>query len=104
MDYNCECCNYKTDKRFNYEKHLASKKHRIVEENIRKQQESTQSQHLVNPKSTQVATFVATHVTCKYCEKQFKFKQSMYRHIKYTCTKNKDEDLKELVRLMNIQI
>jgi len=28
----------------------------------------------------------------------------MYRHIKYTCTKNKDEDLKELVRLMNIQI
>ena len=28
----------------------------------------------------------------------------MYRHIKYTCTKNKDEDLKELVRLMNIQL
>jgi len=28
----------------------------------------------------------------------------MYRHIKYRCTKNKDEDLKELVRLMNIQI
>jgi hypothetical protein len=28
----------------------------------------------------------------------------MYRHIKYTCTQNKDEDLKELVRLMNIQI
>jgi hypothetical protein len=28
----------------------------------------------------------------------------MYRHIKYTCTKNKDEDLKELVRLMNIQM
>jgi hypothetical protein len=28
----------------------------------------------------------------------------MNRHIKYTCTKNKDEDLKELVRLMNIQI
>jgi len=25
----------------------------------------------------------------------------MYRHIKYTCTKNKDEDLKELVRLLN---
>jgi hypothetical protein len=28
----------------------------------------------------------------------------MNRHIKYTCTKNKDEDLKELVRLMNIQM
>jgi hypothetical protein len=28
----------------------------------------------------------------------------MYRHIKYSCTKNKDEDLKELVRLMNLKI
>ena len=25
----------------------------------------------------------------------------MYRHIKYTCKKNKDEDLKELARLLN---
>ena len=28
----------------------------------------------------------------------------MYHHIKYTCKKNKDEDLKELVRLMNLQL
>jgi hypothetical protein len=28
----------------------------------------------------------------------------MYRHIKYSCTKNKDEDLKELVRLLNLRI
>ena len=28
----------------------------------------------------------------------------MYRHIKYSCKKNKDEDLKELVRLMNVQL
>ena len=28
----------------------------------------------------------------------------MYRHIKYSCTKNKTEDLTELVRLMNLQI
>jgi hypothetical protein len=28
----------------------------------------------------------------------------MYKHIKYTCTKNKDEDIKELVRLMNLQL
>ena len=25
----------------------------------------------------------------------------MYRHIKYSCKKNKDEDLQELVKLMN---
>jgi hypothetical protein len=28
----------------------------------------------------------------------------MNRHIKYTCTKNKDEDLTELVRLLNLQL
>ena len=27
----------------------------------------------------------------------------MYRHIKYTCKKNNDEDIKELVRLLNEQ-
>jgi len=41
---------------------------------------------------------------CKYCDKPFTHIQSMYRHIKYTCNKNKDEDLKELVRLLNLQI
>jgi hypothetical protein len=28
----------------------------------------------------------------------------MYHHIKYSCKKNTDEDLKELVRLLNIQL
>ena len=60
MEYNCDCCKYTTDKRFNYEKHLTSKKHRVADENIKKQLknniESTQSQQLVNPKSTQKVT------------------------------------------------
>jgi hypothetical protein len=80
----------------------------MVEENCRRQQvvipESPQSQPVVIPETPQVAEKVASQFTCKYCEQKFKFKQSMYRHIKYTCTKNKDEDLKELVRLMNIQM
>uniref|UniRef100_A0A6C0EV55 Uncharacterized protein n=1 Tax=viral metagenome TaxID=1070528 RepID=A0A6C0EV55_9ZZZZ len=41
---------------------------------------------------------------CKYCNKEFKHMQSMYRHIKYTCKQNKDEDVKELVRLMNLRL
>ena len=108
MEYQCECCKYSTDKRFNYEKHLVSKKHIMVEENGRRQQvvipESPQKQPVVIPETPQVAEKVASPFTCKYCEQKFKFKQSMYRHIKYTCTKNKDEDLRELVRLMNIQM
>jgi len=108
MEYRCECCKYTTGKRFNYDKHLVSRKHIMVEENCRRQQvvipESPQSQLVVIPETPQVAEKVASQFTCKYCEQKFKFKQSMYRHIKYTCTKNKDEDLKELVRLMNIQM
>ena len=87
--YYCECCNYDAKQKSNYEKHLQTKKHK----------ESTQSQQLVNPKSTLVnkkSTFI-----CKYCEKNFTTKQAMYRHIKYTCKNSKDEDLKELVKLMN---
>ena len=108
MEYQCECCKYSTAKRFNYEKHLVSKKHIMVEENGRRQQEvipeSPQKQPVDNIPTTKVAEKVASPFTCKYCEQKFKFKQSMYRHIKYTCTKNKDEDLRELVRLMNIQM
>ena len=85
-----------------------SKKHKVVDENGKRQPvvipESPKSQSVVISKSPPVAEKVATQFTCKYCEQKFKFKQSMYRHIKYTCTKNKDEDLKELVRLMNIQM
>jgi len=108
MEYHCECCKYSTVKRFNYDKHLLSKKHKVVDENGKRQPvvipESPKSQSDVISKSPPVAEKVANQFTCKYCEQKFKFKQSMYRHIKYTCTKNKDEDLKELVRLMNIQM
>ena len=41
---------------------------------------------------------------CKYCEQCYKHRSSLSKHIKYSCTKNKDEDLKELVRLMNVQL
>ena len=73
MEYFCKCCEYRTTYHTNYKKHMESNKHKALSQ-----------------------IFV-----CKYCEKEFTFKQSMYRHIKYTCKKNNDEDLKELVRLLN---
>jgi uncharacterized UPF0160 family protein len=76
----------------------------LVESKLVVNPESTQSQHLVNPESTQNEQKVAAPFRCKYCEQNFKFKQSMYRHIKYTCTKNKTEDLTELVRLLNARL
>jgi len=74
MEYVCKGCEYKTTNISNYKKHLESKKHKDL---------------------------IKDPFVCKYCDKGFKFRQSMYRHIKYTCKKNKDEDLKELVRLLN---
>jgi len=81
MSYSCEKCNYHTIRRDNYNRHMESSKHK------------TQSNEIID-----------TDLICNYCNKQFKHNQSVYRHIKYTCKKNKDEDLKELVRLMNLQL
>tara|TARA_A100001011_G_C14321225_1_gene850758 strand:+ start:2840 stop:3598 length:759 start_codon:yes stop_codon:yes gene_type:complete len=39
--------------------------------------------------------------SCKYCNKHYKYSQGLSKHIKYTCKKSKDEDLKELARLLN---
>ena len=99
-EYYCECCEFKTKLKPNYERHLRTKKH-LLKKNESPQShqkvtpESPQSHHLVTPKSP--------FFHCKYCNKEFKFKQGMYRHIKYTCKKNNDEDMKELVRLLNEQ-
>ena len=78
MEYNCELCKYKTTHQTNYKKHLTSNKHKRNEDEFNKKQFS-----------------------CKYCGQMYHHKQSVNKHIKYSCTKNKDEDLKELVRLLN---
>ena len=95
----CKCyhCNYVTHYVANFNKHLETKKHKyntLV----------TPKSPLSHPKVTFEPPNVSDKIKCKYCEQEFKFKQSMYRHIKFSCTKNKEEDLKELVRLMNSQM
>ena len=97
--YECKCCNFLTRLKSNYSNHLKTNKH-IGNSQPKVNPKSTFveiSQPKVNPKSTSL-------FSCKYCEQKFKFKQSMYRHIKYSCTKNKTEDLTELVRLLNLQL
>ena len=102
-NYVCLCCNYKTNRKQNYIRHLNSNKHK----------KSTFSQQRVNKKTTfrqqkvnnlRSERSVISINCCKYCKKTFTTKQSMYRHIKYTCKKNEDEDLKELVKLLNEQL
>jgi len=111
--YHCERCNFSTNNRTKFQRHLETKKHK----------ESPFSHHLVtkkppflDPKVTKKSPFSHQKTTifdqkvdenrhpCKYCGKTFKFKQGMYRHVKYYCKKSEDEDVKELVRLMNEQM
>jgi len=107
--YHCELCNFSTPLKSNYTSHLLTKKHisisnlKTINDNP-KQPRATQKQPCDNPKTTIHHEQIFPDFTCKYCKQKFAFRQSMNRHIKYTCTQNKDEDLKELVRLMNIQI
>ena len=89
--FECVACNYTTKFGSNYKKHLQTRKHIKI-------------QQLFKKNSTILEEKVPTEFFCKYCGKAFKHMQSMYHHIKYSCKHNKDEDLKELVRLMNLQI
>jgi len=72
MEYECKCCEYRTTHQTNFKKHLETNKHK---------QKAAKTDPLV----------------CKHCEKVFKFKQSMYHHMKHTCKKNKDRKNKELL-------
>jgi hypothetical protein len=101
MEFICDCCNYQTKVKANYNKHLLTEKHIKVSQKLAK----------VSPKVAEVSQKLAeishksiNHFKCKYCEQCYKHKSSLSKHIKYSCTKNKTEDLTELVRLLNLQL
>lgn len=108
--YTCELCNFSTPLKSNYTCHVSSKKHlrftqlgetRKSSDNS-EQPKTTQKQPLVNPETTIELPKVATDFTCKYCDQPFRFRQSMNRHIKYTCSKK--DDLKDRVDLLKRRI
>jgi uncharacterized Zn-finger protein len=100
--YYCYDCDYEAKIKGNYDRHLKTKKHR---EKVKSHPKTTPKSPLSHPKTTPKSPFLDEEnnngYPCKYCNQSFKYKQGMYRHIKYTCKKNKDEDFKELARLLN---
>lgn len=90
--YHCKCCKYSTHIRTHYNKHLTTKKHKTVLK-IENSNKVEMANEVLDP-------LEASH-SCPYCSRMFTTKQAMYRHIKYTCKKNNDEDFKELARLLN---
>ena len=93
--YSCEECNFFTKLKGDYNRHLLTKKHiNVTQKTPKNTINVTQKTPLFSEKN--IAGY-----KCQYCDKVYKFRQGLNRHIKYTCTKNKDEDLKELARLLN---
>ena len=87
--YNCDSCDFHTNHKPNFERHLQTIKHKKC---------CNINMDLSNISDTIVPKKIHE---CKYCGKILKHHTSLSRHIKYTCKKNEDEDFKELARLMN---
>jgi len=103
--YECKVCSFSTSLKSNYNRHTKTKYHKekidtINETSIVKI--STDAIQKFNESSKETNDNVK--ITCKYCNKIFKHQSSLPKHIKYTCKQSKDEDLKELVRLLNLQL
>jgi len=92
--YSCKICGFYNDNKSKYKRHIETIKHN---NNISKSKVSQKGQESKSKVSQ-------NDYECKYCGKVYKHKQSVNNHIKYRCKKNNDEDLKELVRLMNLQL
>ena len=100
--YYCVCCKYDAKVKSSYDKHLKTNKHKNMLKNVSPKLGKI-SPMLVNvsPKSTsEICNILKNPIKCDYCGKIFKHRSSRSKHIKYTCKKNKDEDLKELARLL----
>ena len=99
--YYCECCNFRSKLKTYFKRHLSSKKHK---EAIKTTNNLDTKLAIDSPELAEISPELAkvsfAH-KCKYCDSVFKHASSLSRQIKYTCKKNQDEDLSELVRLLN---
>jgi len=87
MKFNCECCNYATQRKFNYDKHISSNKHKLVEGTLEKSTE-----------------LIPKIFVCNYCEKTFKFEKLLFKHTVICKNQKNIKDLTELVRTLNLQL
>ena len=98
--YECKTCRFVSTLKQNYENHLKTSKH---EKQLKDSPNIAKRATFSSPNIAESSP-KTINISCKYCSQIFNHRSSMYKHIKYTCTKNKDEDIKELVRLMNLQL
>ena len=102
VNYTCKWCNFSTHIKSHYERHLETNKHKQCIQNVSKMYPNVSTMYPNVSKNQN--TCVEKRFVCKYCNKTYKYSQGLSKHVKYTCKKNKDEDLKELVRLLNLKV
>jgi hypothetical protein len=107
MEFTCECCHYATTVKCNYDKHVSSNKHIIQKYKQTtafkvEVSKATERQTKVIPEPTETTTEppVTKGIFCKYCNKEYKHKSSLSKHIK-SCKKScaDNEYLNELQRM-----
>jgi uncharacterized C2H2 Zn-finger protein len=94
--FNCIECDFLTNDKTKYNRHLKTKKHLTKLE-----VSQTYPKHIPNISQTYPKTISAKTFFCKYCNMGFTAQSNMYRHIKNSCDHNTDESFKEMARLMN---
>tara|TARA_B100000963_G_C22531280_1_gene627728 strand:- start:262 stop:1146 length:885 start_codon:yes stop_codon:yes gene_type:complete len=101
-EYNCECCKFKSNDKTKYDRHIQTKKHLECIQMYPKMYPNVSTMYPNVSKKNELSS--QKLFECKYCGKSYKYSQGLSKHIKYTCKKNEDEDMKELVKLMNEKI
>jgi len=100
--YYCIHCDYNAKVKSSFDKHLKTKKH---QEKVKCYPNVIQNYPELSKCYPNVIQNEEKAVKpanqCKYCGKIYKYRSGLSKHIKYTCKKNKDEDFKELARLLN---
>ena len=113
--YECKCCNYITNIKTHYNRHLNTKKHKKnnnkdgnklekginlphkYHKNPQKCQKIPHKYHKIPHNSTQFLT--PEKFSCKYCDKEFTRKDSLNRHINKFCKKKeKKSDILEFYK------
>ena len=100
--YNCIYCNYRTNKRFNYDKHINTKKHKknkltLIIEGLPPTAEGVPQLSEGLPQLSEGAILKKEKnilFICEYCDNTIKRKDNLHRHYK-TCKYKREYDLKQ---------
>ena len=94
----CHCCNYIPKTKYNYFRHLKSKKHLInsgeIDLESYLESEMFENEHKMNTNEHKMNTNEHNAHFCEYCFKTFKSKPSLVRHVKKFCKAKRNTTLK----------